>query len=66
MNIILGYVNNIVMALKYGSQHWGLPALDRTSSPIDVDMIDDMSWTDDMQGKQLAYSFTIGATLKRN
>ena len=54
------------MALKYGSQHWGLPALDRTSSPIDVDMIDDMSWTDDMQGKQLAYSFTIGATLKRH
>ncbi len=39
------------MALKYGNQHWGLPALDRTSSPIDVDMIDDMSWTDDMQGK---------------
>ena len=49
------------MALKYGSQHWGLPALDRTSSPIDVDMIDDMSWTDDMQGKQLTFAFTIRA-----
>ena len=37
-------------ALKYGSVRWGLPAPDRSSSPLDADLADDMSWTDEIQG----------------